>query len=358
MFGPLFFPSADPSTGLILSFSHLLHRLRRPPARRHVLRPAGRPTGPQIRPDGHHHHDGCRQLLIGVLPTYNGSQGDWYSGGVGILAPIMLIMLRIVQGLGAGAEMAGASILMTEYAPPKTSRLLRLAAVHRCPGRHRGRRAGLLPRLQRIEARITQTWLWRVPFLASVVILGCRDVPAGRSEGVPDLQEARGPRPDRRAAAAQAARPFPAHLAARHRAAPGGERLLLDLPGPRRRLRHQRRRRHQGPHRCAVPGVRRHPGRGHGAHRRRTPTGSAACASTAGSPPSSWSPRSLSGGHCPKAVRWSQSSSSPWRSGSARGGCSARRARSCASCSALATATSAFPLPGRSPRCSPAEWPP
>ncbi len=47
---------------------------------------------------------GAASFLIGVLPTYNGSPGDWYGGGVGLLAPILLLLLRVMQGLGAGAE--------------------------------------------------------------------------------------------------------------------------------------------------------------------------------------------------------------------------------------------------------------
>jgi MHS family metabolite:H+ symporter-like MFS transporter len=51
---------------------------------------------------------GIGSTLIGVLRTYE---------QVGIWAPILLIVLRIVQGLGAGAEQAGAAIMMTEFAP-------------------------------------------------------------------------------------------------------------------------------------------------------------------------------------------------------------------------------------------------
>ena len=51
---------------------------------------------------------GLASTLIGALPPYS-SVGYW--------APLMLIILRLLQGLGAGAEQAGAAVMMTEYAP-------------------------------------------------------------------------------------------------------------------------------------------------------------------------------------------------------------------------------------------------
>ena len=51
---------------------------------------------------------GLASTLIGALPTFS-SVGYW--------APLMLIILRLLQGLGAGAEQAGAAVMMTEYAP-------------------------------------------------------------------------------------------------------------------------------------------------------------------------------------------------------------------------------------------------
>ena len=51
---------------------------------------------------------GGASTLIGVLPT---------ADAIGVWAPILLILLRVCQGFGAGAEQAGATTLMAEYSP-------------------------------------------------------------------------------------------------------------------------------------------------------------------------------------------------------------------------------------------------
>src|SRR5918996_720253 len=51
---------------------------------------------------------GASTTLIGVLPTY---------AQIGLAAPILLVILRLLQGFGAGAEIAGATTMLAEYAP-------------------------------------------------------------------------------------------------------------------------------------------------------------------------------------------------------------------------------------------------
>ena len=58
---------------------------------------------------------GASTTLIGVLPTY---------AMVGIWAPILLVALRLVQGFGAGAEIAGATVMLAEFASARRRGLI------------------------------------------------------------------------------------------------------------------------------------------------------------------------------------------------------------------------------------------
>jgi MHS family metabolite:H+ symporter-like MFS transporter len=171
VFGPLFFPSGNAATGLILSFATYFIGFAVRPLGGVFFGRLGDRLGRKFVLMATITMMGVASTCIGLLPTYHGSPGDWYAGGVGMLAPILLITLRIVQGLGAGAEMAGASILMTEYAPPR-----RRGFYASLP--FLGVQVGTVAAAAvyflvfRAHDSITDTWLWRLPFLASVVILG------------------------------------------------------------------------------------------------------------------------------------------------------------------------------------------
>jgi hypothetical protein len=105
---------------------------------------------------------GCSTALVGVLPSY---------ARIGLLAPVLLITLRLLQGLALGGEYGGAAIYVAEHAPADR-RGLYTSAVQTTAT------LGLFLSLVVILAcRIALTpeefdaWGWRIPFLLSVVLL-------------------------------------------------------------------------------------------------------------------------------------------------------------------------------------------
>lgn len=105
---------------------------------------------------------GICTTLIGVLPTY---------AQIGIFAPVLLVTLRIIQGLGAGAEISGAGTMLAEYAPKgKRGIISSLVAM--------GTNSGTLSATAiwavmffALDREQLLAWGWRVPFLASVVVM-------------------------------------------------------------------------------------------------------------------------------------------------------------------------------------------
>lgn len=171
IFGPLFFPGGDPATGLILSFGTYFVGFAVRPVGGIIFGRLGDRLGRKFVLMATVAMMGIASTLIGVLPTYNDNPGDWYGSGVGILAPVLLIVLRIVQGLGAGAEMAGASILMTEYAPHRRRGFF---ASLPFMGVQVGTVIAALTYFVLYSLggdTVTTTWLWRIPFLASFVLV-------------------------------------------------------------------------------------------------------------------------------------------------------------------------------------------
>jgi MFS family permease len=105
---------------------------------------------------------GASTFLIGILPTY---------ATAGIVSPILLILLRILQGIALGGEYGGAAIYVAEHAPYNkrgaTTGWIQITASL-------GLIAGLLVILGTRSATGEQRfleWGWRVPFLVSVVLL-------------------------------------------------------------------------------------------------------------------------------------------------------------------------------------------
>ncbi|GAC1384919.1 MAG: MFS transporter [Pseudarthrobacter sp.] len=156
-FGTAFFPGTDPVTGTLASFATL------------GVGFAARPLGGII---GGHLGDkvgrkpvlvaslilmGLATFAIGLLPTY---------AAVGLLAPALLVFVRIVQGLAFGAEWGGAILMSYEHAPWKAK------------GKYTGIvQAGfpvglLLANLTFLASTgLGGELAWRIPFLASILLV-------------------------------------------------------------------------------------------------------------------------------------------------------------------------------------------
>lgn len=156
-FGTVFYPSEDPLVGTLLSFAtlgvgflarplggviggHLGDRIGRKPVLVASLIAMGMAT-----------------FVIGLLPTY---------AQVGILAPVLLVTVRIIQGVAFGAEWGGAILMSYEHAPWKRKGAFTGIVQAGFP-------VGLLLANLTflVSVHLPGDWAWRVPFLASIVLV-------------------------------------------------------------------------------------------------------------------------------------------------------------------------------------------
>src|SRR5699024_3311080 len=105
---------------------------------------------------------GLATTLIGVLPTYETA---------GLLAPALLVALRLLQGLGAGAEISGAGVMLAEYAPTRRRGLIAslVALGTNCGTLFASAIWALL--LVVVTEQQLLDWAWRVPFIASAIVM-------------------------------------------------------------------------------------------------------------------------------------------------------------------------------------------
>ena len=162
VFGDLFFPEAEPLVGTLLAFST------------YAVGFAARPIGGIVF--GHYGDRigrksmlvlsllimGVATFLIGVLPTF---------ASIGIVAPMLLVVLRFAQGIGVGGEWGGAVLMSVEHAPKG-----RRGFFGSWP--QMGVPAGLLIStavFALVQAMTSEaafmSWGWRVPFLASAILV-------------------------------------------------------------------------------------------------------------------------------------------------------------------------------------------
>jgi len=161
VFAPLFFPGDDPVLSTISAFLSFAVGFIARPVGAVVFGHVGDRYGRRVALVVTIGLMGVATTLIGALPTY---------AAAGIVAPILLTLLRAVQGVATGGEWGGATLLAIEYAAPRrrgfyasmvqigspTGTLLSTGAVALVT---------MLPQDQFLA------WGWRLPYLASILLV-------------------------------------------------------------------------------------------------------------------------------------------------------------------------------------------
>ena len=162
VFKTIFFPSLDPVAGTIAAFATFAVGFISRPLGAVVFGHFGDRIGRKAMLVASLLTMGVATVLIGLLPTYE---------TIGVMAPILLCVLRFVQGIGLGGEWGGAALVATEFAPKGRRGLFgALPQLGSAPGflLSNGIFLGLslfLPDDQFLS------WGWRIPFLLSSILI-------------------------------------------------------------------------------------------------------------------------------------------------------------------------------------------
>ncbi|ABL72343.1 MFS transporter [Paracoccus denitrificans] len=104
---------------------------------------------------------GGATVLIGLLPTYD---------QIGILAPILLLVLRVAQGIGIGGEWGGAVLMAYEFAPEhKRGFYASIPQIGLSLGLFMA--SGVMALLTMLPDEAFMAWGWRTAFIASIVLV-------------------------------------------------------------------------------------------------------------------------------------------------------------------------------------------
>ena len=162
IFPQLFFPSADPKVAIVASLAT------------YGVGYISRPIGAFVLGHWGDTH-GRKQVLVlcmflmgfstiavGLLPTYQ---------QVGILAPILLVILRLIQGFAVAGEISGASSMTLEHAPFGRRGFFASFTLQGVQAGQILAAAVFLPLAHYMPAEQVNSWGWRIPFLLSFVVI-------------------------------------------------------------------------------------------------------------------------------------------------------------------------------------------
>ncbi|WP_414448263.1 MFS transporter [Burkholderia sp. 22PA0099] len=161
VFGPLYFPGNNPLTGTLLAFGTFAVGFIARPFGGIVAGHLGDRIGRKFVLVATLLAMGISTAVIGLVPSF---------GQIGMLAPVLLIALRVVQGLAVGGEWGGAALIAVEHAPQGKRGLYGSFPQMGLP-------AGLCLATGAMElvSRLPETdflaWGWRIPFVCSALLV-------------------------------------------------------------------------------------------------------------------------------------------------------------------------------------------
>jgi metabolite-proton symporter len=162
VFNFLFFPTFDPFAGTMLAFGTYAVGFAARPIGAIVIGHYGDKVGRRSMLVLTLMMMGIATVLVGLLPTYQ---------RIGVWAPVLLIVLRLVQGFGVGGQWGGAVLMTVEHAPAGKRGFYGSWPQIGVP-------AGLLTStivfslFSKLPPDQFLAWGWRVPFLLSIVLVG------------------------------------------------------------------------------------------------------------------------------------------------------------------------------------------
>ena len=158
-----FFPQEDPTTALLISFSSLAVGFLARPLGGVVFGHFGDRIGRKRTLVVALMMMGITTTLIGFLPTY---------ASIGVAAPILLVLLRFVQGLAIGGQWGGAMLLVTESAPADQRGWYGAYAQAGAPLGVVLANLAFIGVSSSMSDEAFMDWGWRLPFIASIVLIG------------------------------------------------------------------------------------------------------------------------------------------------------------------------------------------
>ena len=162
VFPQLFFPKGDPTVAIIASLATYGVGYVARPIGAFVLGHWGDTHGRKTVLLVCMFMMGISTMGVGVLPTFN---------QVGWLAPLLLVILRLVQGFAVAGEISGASSMILEHAPFGRRGYYASFTLQGVQAGQILAAAVFLPLAHFMDKESFNTWGWRIPFLLSVVVI-------------------------------------------------------------------------------------------------------------------------------------------------------------------------------------------